>query len=133
MTALEEDYITDEDYVPDPPEQLRARTPSTMRLRHGVCHQLEEEADRLIAESLRGVSSRTEKSDILTAWKLEDRTTREVLTSTGFADPAVRKGMYHRAWNRKHGHLNSRDGHYPVRRFIGDGLEETVSVYDSDE
>jgi hypothetical protein len=60
-----------------------------MRMRFGICHQLEDEANRLIAESLKGVSSREAKSDILTEWKLEDRMNREVLTSTGTADPAV--------------------------------------------
>lgn len=107
--------------------------PGRMRMRYGVCHQLEDEANRLIAESLKGVSSREAKSDILTEWKLEDRMNREVLTSTGTADPAVRQGMFRRAWNPKHSHLNSRDGHYPVRRFITDGLDETVSVYDGEE
>jgi hypothetical protein len=84
-----------------------------------VCQQLEEEADRLIAESLAGVTSRAEKSDILTPWKLEDRLRHEVYTSTGFADPAVRRGMYGRAWNPRYPHLNSRDGHYPARRVMG--------------
>lgn len=107
--------------------------PNAMRMRHGVCHQLEDEANRLIAESLRGITSREAKSDVLTEWKLEDRMNREVLTSTGTADPAVRQGMFNRAWNPKYSHLNSRDGHYPVRRFITDGLDETVSVYDGED
>ena len=112
--------------IPEMPHQ-------PLRLRHGVCHQLEDIADALIAESLKGCTSREAKSDILTAWKLEDRTTREILTSTGTADPAVRKGMFRRAWNPKHSHLNSRDGFYPVRRFITDGLDETVSAYDGED
>ncbi len=90
--------------------------PVRLRLRHGVCHSLEDIADALIAESLVGVTSRTAKSDILTKWKEEDRARREILTSTGFADPAVRKGMFRRAWNSRHSHLNSRDGFYPSRR-----------------
>ncbi len=99
-----------------------------MRLRFGVCHAYEDEATRLITESLAGVTSRSAKSDILTPWKEEDRRNREVFTSTGFADPAVRLGMFKRAWNPKHSHLNSRDGHYPTRKvqasqdgFGGDG------------
>jgi hypothetical protein len=40
--------------------------------------------------------------------------------------PAVRAGMYHRAWNPKHPHLNSRDGHYPVRR-AQDGLDTHIA------
>jgi len=103
------------------------------RLRFGVCHALEDEADRIIADWARTVTSREEKSDVLTQWKLEDRMNREILTSTGYADPAVRQGMFRRAWNPKHSHLNSRDGHYPVRRFVTDGLDETVSAYDSEE
>jgi hypothetical protein len=62
------------------------------------------------------VTSRMAKSDILTPWKLEDRMEREILTSTGVADPAVRRGMFHRAWNPARPDLNSRDGHYPVPR-----------------
>lgn len=90
--------------------------PGRMRLRHGVCRQLEDIADQLIADSLKGVTSRTAKSDILTRWKEEDRAKREILTSTGYADPAVRRGMFRRAWNSRHPHLNSRDGFYPSRR-----------------
>src|SRR5271166_654198 len=72
--------------------------PVRLRLRNGVCRQLEDIADALIAQSLVGVTSRTAKSDILTKWKEEDRARREILTSTGFADPAVRKGMFRKAW-----------------------------------
>jgi hypothetical protein len=87
-----------------------------LRLRNGVCHALEDVADALLAASLKGVTSRSAKSDVLTPWKLEDRAKREILTSTGYADPSVRRGMYRRAWNPRHSHLNSRDGHYPSRR-----------------
>lgn len=90
--------------------------PVRLRLRNGVCRPLEDLADALIAESLRGVTSRTAKSDILTKWKEEDRARREILTSTGYADPAVRRGMFRKAWNSRHSHLNSREGHYPSRR-----------------
>lgn len=87
-----------------------------LRLRNGTCRALEDIADALIAQSLAGVTSRTAKSDILTKWKEEDRARREILTSTGYADPAVRKGMFRKAWNSRHSHLNSRDGYYPSRR-----------------
>jgi hypothetical protein len=75
---------------------------------------------------LAGVTSREAKSDVLTPWKLEDRYNHEVYTSAGVADPAVRRGIYGRAWNRKHQHLNSRDGHYPVRP-AQNGLDTYVS------
>jgi hypothetical protein len=93
-----------------------------MRLRNGTCRQLEDEADRLLWESLKGVTSREAKSDVLTPWKLEDRYNHEVYTGSGFADPAVRKGIFGRAWNSKYSHLNSRDGYYPVRR-AQDGMD----------
>lgn len=87
-----------------------------LRLRNGKCVALEDAANAIIFGSLKGVTSRSAKADILTPWKEEDRERREILTGTGFADPAVRRGMYHRAWNPLHSHLNSRDGHYPSRR-----------------
>jgi hypothetical protein len=86
------------------------------RLRNGTCRALEDAADEWLFGSLKGVTSRSAKADILTPWKAEDREKREILTGTGYADPAVRRGMYHRAWNSRHAHLNSRDGHYPSRR-----------------
>lgn len=82
-----------------------------MRLRFGVNALLEEEADRLIYESLQGVTSREEKSDILTPWKEKDRKSKEILSRTGTPiDASVRKGMFHRAYNRAQPHLNSYDG-----------------------
>jgi hypothetical protein len=93
-----------------------------MRLRNGTCRELEDQADALLWESLKGVTSREAKSDVLTPWKQQDRWDHEVYTGTGFADPAVRKGVFSRARNPKDPHLNSRDGHYPVRR-AQDGLD----------
>lgn len=100
------------------PEEKKPR----MRLRNGTCRELEDAADALLWESLKGVTSRAEKSDILTPWKMQDRYDHEVYTGTGFADPAVRKGVFSRVWNSKYPHLNSRDGHYPVRR-AQDGID----------
>jgi hypothetical protein len=96
-----------------------------MRLRHGTCRELEDQADELIRRSLEGVTSRAEKSDILTPWKQQDRWDHEVYTGSGVADPAVRLGMFNRTWNGKYPHLNSRMGHYPVRR-AQDGLDTWV-------
>jgi hypothetical protein len=94
----------------------------TMRLRNGTNRQLEDEADALLWASLKGVTSRKDKSDILTPWKQQDRWDHEVYTAAGTADPAVRKVVFSRVWNPKYPHLNSRDGHYPVRR-PQDGLD----------
>lgn len=83
----------------------------TVRVRYGRHEQLEAEADRLISESLAGVTSREQKSDIMTAWKEKHRHTHEILSRTGTPiDPAVRRGMFIRAYNPVHTHLNSYDG-----------------------
>lgn len=79
-------------------------------LRYGVHRPLEDEADRLIAESLKGVTKHSDKADILTPWKQDDRRKREVYTAHGVPDRSVRQGMFHRAWNPRQQHLNSRDG-----------------------
>lgn len=96
------------------------------RLRHGIHAALEEEANRLIKESLQGVTSREAKSDILTEWKQQDRWNHEVYNPTGVAD-AGRRGMFTRAWNRDYPHLNSRDGAAPARR-IRSSLEDFVQT-----
>lgn len=81
-----------------------------MPLRSGIHAALEAEADRLLRESLVGVTSHTAKSDILTAWKTAERYRREVYVADGIPDASVRQGMFHRALNRVRPDLNSRDG-----------------------
>jgi hypothetical protein len=76
---------------------------------------------------LKDVTSREAKSDVLTPWKQQDRWDHEVYTASGVADPAVRRGFYGRAWNRKHPHLNSREGHYPVRQ-----AQNGLDTYEAD-
>lgn len=80
------------------------------RMRYGVHRPMEDEADRIIAQSLKTVTRHSDKSDILTPWKADDRKSREVYTNAGVPDRALRQGMFHRAWNRDQPHLNSRDG-----------------------
>jgi len=80
------------------------------RMRYGTNKALEEQADALIKESLQGVTSHKEKSDILTPWKWADRHRREVYTAQGTPDESIRKGMFHRVANRARPDLNSRDG-----------------------
>lgn len=88
------------------------------RLRYGVHRPLEDEADRLIADSLKGVTKHSDKADILTPWKQDDRRKREVYMASGVPDRSLRQGMFHRAWNPKQQHLNSRDG---LARHSGQG------------
>lgn len=84
------------------------------QLHSGVHQQLDDAATELIRKSLEGVTSMSAKSDILTPWKDQDRKRREVYTEGGVPDGALRRGMYHRAWNSTHRHLNSVDGKVPV-------------------
>lgn len=81
------------------------------RVKSGIHEQLEAEADALIFGSLKDVTSREEKSDILTPWKEKNRKSREILSRSGHPiDGALRRGMYHRAYNPVQTHLNSYDG-----------------------
>jgi hypothetical protein len=85
-------------------------------LRHGIDEVLEEEATRLIMESLKGVTRFIEKADILTPWKEVDRRSREVYVNTGTPDPIFNRGMFHRAANPRSPHLNANDGVMKGRR-----------------
>ena len=88
-------------------------------MRYGVARLLEDEADRLIHESLKGVTSRKAKSDILTPWKEADRHRREVYVSAGVPDESMRRGMFGRVANRQRPDLNSRDGLARANRISG--------------
>lgn len=103
-----------------------------MQLHYGVHPQLEDAATELIRKSLEGVTSMSEKSDILTPWKEVDRRRREVYTSEGVPDGAVRRGMYHRAWNSWHPKLNSREGKLPSGT-LDDGFSGIRFAPDEDE
>lgn len=81
----------------------------TERVHYGVHMDLEAAADELLRDALADLP-RGMKMDVLTPWKLRDRLGREVYTSEGVPDPAVRKGIFGRAWNAASAHLNSRDG-----------------------
>lgn len=90
---------------------MTSKKPREPRVRSGVNELLEAEADALIFGSLKDVTSREEKSDILTPWKEKNRRSREILSRSGHAiDPALRRGMFHRTYNRVQTHLNSYDG-----------------------
>lgn len=81
-----------------------------MPLRRGVHAALEAEANRLIKESLAGVTRHSDKADILTPWKEQERYRREVYVSSGVPDSSTRQGMFHRSLNPSRPELNSRDG-----------------------
>lgn len=93
---------------PKGPKPPKPREP---RVKSGINELLEAEADALIFGSLKDVTSRAEKSDILTPWKEKNRKSREILSRTGHPiDGSLRRGMFHRAYNPNQPHLNSYDG-----------------------
>ena len=97
-------------------------------IRRGIHRPLEEEANRIIKESLAGVTKHSEKSDILTPWKEQARLRREVYVTTGIPDKAVRQGMFNRVSNPLKPELNSRDGVARPRDF-GKSLSDFVDQY----
>lgn len=97
--------------------------------RHGVHAALEAEANRLIKESMAGVTSQSAKSDILTPWKEKDRRDREVYVESGVPEVSTFRGMYNRAWNPEHTHLNSRDGVVRAKRIRTQGIQSHVNEY----
>jgi hypothetical protein len=80
------------------------------RVRHGVDPELEAAADELLKQSFLEDPDPDEKSLILTKYMLQNRYKREVYTSEGTPDGAVRRGAFHRALNGKHLHLNAIEG-----------------------
>jgi hypothetical protein len=98
-------------------------------MRHGIHRPLEDEANRILRESLRGVTKHSEKSDVLTPWKDAERHRREVYPSSGVADPAIRRGMFNRASNPARPELNSRDGIARARQGITASLQAFVDEH----
>lgn len=100
----------------------------------GIHPTLEAAANELIFDSIRGITSQKEKSDILTPWKEQDRRNREVLTASGSPDSAIRRGMYHRAANKTKPQLNSREGIAPPLRYLSTtpGMSYSTSSAEDD-
>jgi hypothetical protein len=89
--------------------------PRTLSLRSGVDYHLEEDADRWLAESRRGVTSMSAKTDYLSKEQLALRQSKEVMNHHGVSDSALFSGMYRRAFNpqagqRPKGRRSSDDG-----------------------
>lgn len=109
MTATDERPIWS-DEEPEENDLFDSVLPRSGRVRYGVNPTLEEAADELIFGQLREITSREEKSDVLTPWKIKNRIGHEVYNASGFPDPSIRQGMYGRVLNRAKPNLNSRDG-----------------------
>jgi len=80
-------------------EQEDRITPRPLSLRSGVNWHLEEDADRWLAESRRGVTSMSAKTDYLSKEQLALRQSKEVMNHHGVSDASLFSGMYRRAYN----------------------------------
>lgn len=76
------------------------------KVHRGIHEPLEEAANAILRESLRGVTSMSAKRDILTPWKEQDRRAHEVYNANGFPEPTF-QGQYSRVLNRDYPHLNA--------------------------
>lgn len=93
--------------------------------RRGVHLQLEKAANEMLRISMQGVTKHSEKSDVLTPWKEQDRYRREVYVESGTPDAATRRGNFNRAYNSERLDLNSREGMARggrVRTDVGGGM-----------
>lgn len=139
MTAVDDSSVWEDAYsdaLEDHEQEQRLG-----RVRYGTNLVLEEEANEIIFGHLRGISSREEKSDILTPWKEKNRLSKEVYNVTGFPQPSIRSGMFHRTLNRAKPWLNSRDGiaqtasrqdhSIAMRHFNGTGNSTGLGISDA--
>jgi hypothetical protein len=74
-------------------------TPKILSLRSGTNFKAEDEADRLLAEGRRGVTSMTDKTDYLSHEQLALRRAKEVFNVNGVSDSSLYHGLYRRAYN----------------------------------
>lgn len=103
------------------------------RNRSGRWDDIESLADEMLRRSLVGVTKYQDKADILTSWKLQMRQKREVLTSSGFPDSSIRKGMYRRCANPSKPELNSRDGIARARTRFNNSHEQQYQGHTAHE
>jgi hypothetical protein len=87
---------------------------ANMPLRNGTHAPLEEVADEMLRESMRGITHADH--DILTRWKLADRKRHELHVDSGTPDASVRRGNFWRRYNPDRPDLNSREGMVRSRR-----------------
>ena len=68
-------------------------------LKSGIDWELEEQADRLLADQRRSTTTKhTEMRDYLSVGQLERRMAREIYTSTGFPEESLYRGITKRAY-----------------------------------
>lgn len=97
-------------------------------IRHGIHQPLEDAANEILRVALSTVTRHSDKSDVLTPWKEQDRRKREVYVSTGTPDGALRRGISHRVLNPGKPHLNSVEGQIPRKQ----GFPSDTSPWDQE-
>lgn len=89
-------------------------------VRTGLHQPLEAAADEILRQHLSAITRNADKSDVLTPWKHQDRTKREVYVSEGVPDGSLRRGIFTRSYNPAHPHLNSVQGQKPRKTGLWD-------------
>jgi hypothetical protein len=141
MTVVDDGSVDWEQVDQEAASEETRRLHGTGRVRYGTHLALEEAANEIIFGHLREISSREEKSDVLTPWKEKNRLSKEVYNVTGFPQPSIRNGMFHRTLNRSRPWLNSRDGiaqtasrqdhSIAMRHFNGTGSSTGLGITDA--
>lgn len=83
------------------------------KLYSGINPPLEEEANRILAESRKGITNHSEKNDYLSDEQLLMRYTREVYNQNGFPDKSIVAGYYRRSYNPNMGKRPTRTTIFP--------------------
>lgn len=81
------------------PESSYLQPQQPLRLKSGMDYSLEEMANRLLAESRKGITALRDKQDYLTHDQLMLRSQREVLVTDGIPDEAYHRGMFRRVFS----------------------------------
>jgi hypothetical protein len=77
----------------------RVSAPRLLPLKDGVNYKIEEEANKLLAQSRRGVTALSAKQDYLSEDQLRLRYQREIFNSHGVCDESLVCGLFRRAHN----------------------------------
>lgn len=73
--------------------------PNLCSITCGTNLELEEMADRILADGRAGVTKLSEKQDYLSTGQLDRRRQREIYNRNGFPEPHLFSGMFNRAYN----------------------------------
>lgn len=80
-------------------EESWIEPPKPLRLKSGTDFQLEDDADKLLAEGRRGLTSIQDKTDYLSREQLALRRSKETYNMHGVPDASLYSGMYRRSFN----------------------------------